>query len=54
MGNTQIDPQGRLAETGSNSALPAITLAGGVAVALGVGTMFIVRRRKSTNTGATA
>ncbi|GAA2260831.1 LAETG motif-containing sortase-dependent surface protein [Streptomyces atrovirens] len=54
VGNTQIDPQGRLAETGSNSALPAITLAGGAAVALGAGTMFIVRRRKSTNTGATA
>ncbi|MEU9602436.1 LPXTG cell wall anchor domain-containing protein [Streptomyces sp. NPDC048109] len=51
-GNTQIDPQGRLAETGSSSALPAITLAGGVAVALGAGAMFIVRRRKTTNAGA--
>ncbi|MEZ3179293.1 LPXTG cell wall anchor domain-containing protein [Streptomyces pimonensis] len=47
VGNTQIDPQGRLAETGSSSALPAIALAGGAAVALGVGTMFVARRRKS-------
>lgn len=54
VGNTQIDPQGRLAETGSSSALPTIALAGGAAVALGVGTIFIVRRRKSANTGATA
>ncbi|MFG3552567.1 LPXTG cell wall anchor domain-containing protein [Streptomyces sp. NPDC047725] len=54
VGNTQIDPQGRLAETGSSSALPTIALAGGAAVALGLGTMFIVRRRKSSSTGATA
>ncbi|MDX3404568.1 LPXTG cell wall anchor domain-containing protein [Streptomyces sp. ME01-18h] len=54
VGDTQIDPQGRLAETGSSSALPTIALAGGAAVALGVGTMFVVRRRKSANTGATA
>ncbi|MCV2458156.1 hypothetical protein OEB94_02470 [Streptomyces sp. ICN988] len=54
VGDTQIDPQGRLAETGSSSALPAIALAGGAAVALGVGTMFVVRRRKTTNTGTTA
>ncbi|RAJ46791.1 LPXTG-motif cell wall-anchored protein [Streptomyces sp. KhCrAH-43] len=54
VGDTQIDPQGRLAETGSSSALPAITLAGGAAVALGAGAMFIVRRRKTTNTSTTA
>ncbi|MFE0206899.1 hypothetical protein [Streptomyces sp. NPDC058985] len=54
VGDTQIDPQGRLAETGSSSALPTIALAGGAAVALGVGTMFILRRRKTTSTGATA
>ncbi|MCZ9341122.1 LPXTG cell wall anchor domain-containing protein, partial [Streptomyces sp. TRM76130] len=54
VGNTQIDPQGRLAETGSSSALPAIALAGGAAVALGAGAMFVVRRRRSAGTGATA
>ncbi len=53
-GNTQIDPQGRLAETGSSSALPAIALAGGAAVAVGVGAMFVVRRRKGTHPGAAA
>lgn len=44
-GNTQVVPQGHLAETGSSSALPAIALAGGAAVALGLGAVFVVRRR---------
>ncbi|MCQ6556375.1 hypothetical protein NPS70_24795 [Streptomyces sp. C10-9-1] len=44
-GNTPIAPEGRLAETGSSSALPAIALAGGAAVAVGVGATFLVRRR---------
>ncbi|MEU9995970.1 LAETG motif-containing sortase-dependent surface protein [Streptomyces sp. NPDC050848] len=38
---------GPLAETGSDSALPQIALAGGAAVALGAGAMFLVRRRKA-------
>ncbi|MFG3383716.1 LAETG motif-containing sortase-dependent surface protein [Streptomyces sp. NPDC047999] len=46
-GNTPIDPEGRLAETGSSSALPVIALAGGAAVAVGVGATFLVRRRSS-------
>ncbi|MBV2355387.1 LPXTG cell wall anchor domain-containing protein [Streptomyces sp. J2-1] len=49
-GNTQIDPQGTLASTGSSSALPTLALAGGAAVALGVGAVFIVRRRKTSGT----
>ncbi|MDX6353071.1 MAG: hypothetical protein QOF84_7861 [Streptomyces sp.] len=43
-GDTQI---GSLADTGSSSALPVIALAGGAAVALGGGAMFVVRRRKA-------
>ncbi|MEU4268546.1 hypothetical protein [Streptomyces sp. NPDC026092] len=42
---------GPLAETGSPSAVPQIALAGGVAVVLGAGAMFVVRRRR---TGADA
>ncbi|WP_308295521.1 LAETG motif-containing sortase-dependent surface protein [Streptomyces sp. MUM 178J] len=38
---------GNLAETGSSSALPQIALAGGAAVALGAGAVFVVRRRKA-------
>ncbi|WP_247614953.1 LAETG motif-containing sortase-dependent surface protein [Streptomyces tagetis] len=38
---------GTLAETGSSSALPTIALAGGLAVAVGGGAMFVVRRRKA-------
>ncbi|NEB94908.1 LAETG motif-containing sortase-dependent surface protein [Streptomyces bauhiniae] len=46
-GNTQVVPQGHLAETGSSSALPVIALAGGAAVALGLGAVFVVRRRRN-------
>ncbi|MEU9995969.1 LPXTG cell wall anchor domain-containing protein [Streptomyces sp. NPDC050848] len=38
---------GQLAKTGSNDAMPQIALAGGAAVALGAGAMFLVRRRKA-------
>ncbi|MET9516046.1 LAETG motif-containing sortase-dependent surface protein [Streptomyces sp. NPDC002994] len=38
---------GALAETGSSSAVPMFALAGGAAVALGVGAMFVVRRRQA-------
>ena len=37
---------GKLAETGSSSALPMIGLIGGVAMAVGGGAVFIVRRRR--------
>ncbi|MFB6549225.1 LAETG motif-containing sortase-dependent surface protein [Streptomyces sp. NPDC056405] len=38
---------GSLAETGSSSALPMIGLVGGLAVVLGGGAVFVVRRRKA-------
>ncbi|MGW2018362.1 LAETG motif-containing sortase-dependent surface protein [Streptomyces sp. NPDC001927] len=38
---------GPLAETGSDSAVPQIALAGGAAVVLGAGAMVVVRRRKA-------
>ncbi|MGW0791651.1 LAETG motif-containing sortase-dependent surface protein [Streptomyces sp. NPDC002911] len=43
---------GSLAETGSSSSTSVIALAGGAAVVLGAGAMFLVRRRK--NAGAAA
>ncbi|MFJ2715471.1 LAETG motif-containing sortase-dependent surface protein [Streptomyces sp. NPDC087437] len=53
-GDKQIVPQGHLAETGSSSALPMIALAGGAAVAVGAGAVFVVRRRKAGSGAATA
>ena len=38
---------GSLAETGSSSALPMISLVGGAAVVAGAGAVFVVRRRKA-------
>lgn len=46
-GNVSELPTGSLAETGSNSALPMIGLAGGLAVVVGGGAVFVVRRRKA-------
>ncbi|MFE5816598.1 LPXTG cell wall anchor domain-containing protein [Streptomyces sp. NPDC056479] len=40
-------PTGGLAETGSSSALPLFALAGGAAVAVGVGSVYAVRRRRA-------
>ncbi|MFF4761475.1 LAETG motif-containing sortase-dependent surface protein [Streptomyces sp. NPDC001292] len=54
VGDRQIVPQGHLAETGSNSALPMIAVAGGAAVAVGAGAVFVVRRRKAGSGAATA
>jgi LPXTG-motif cell wall-anchored protein len=45
-GNTP-EVTGSLAETGSSSALPVISLVGGVAVVAGAGAVFVVRRRKT-------
>ncbi|MFG2579272.1 LAETG motif-containing sortase-dependent surface protein [Streptomyces malaysiensis] len=47
-GDTEINPQGSLAETGSSSALPMIAVIGGVAMAAGGGAVFVVRRRRAT------
>ncbi|WP_327369367.1 LAETG motif-containing sortase-dependent surface protein [Streptomyces sp. NBC_01217] len=43
---------GALAETGSSSAVPVFATAGGAAVVLGAGAMFIVRRRRNGDTDA--
>lgn len=40
-------PTGNLADTGSSSALPMIGLVGGVAVVVGAGAVFAMRRRKA-------
>ncbi|MGW1253969.1 hypothetical protein ACWD5Q_01990 [Streptomyces sp. NPDC002513] len=53
-GDKPIDPAGRLAETGSSSVLPTVALVGGAAVAVGAGTVFVVRRRRAAGTGAAA
>ncbi|WP_338018076.1 LAETG motif-containing sortase-dependent surface protein [Streptomyces taklimakanensis] len=47
VGDTEIDLQGSLAETGSSSALPTIALIGGVTMAVGAGAIFLVRRRRT-------
>ncbi|MFJ9179882.1 LPXTG cell wall anchor domain-containing protein [Streptomyces sp. NPDC102360] len=46
-GNGSADTDGSLATTGSSSALPTIGLAGGAAVLLGAGAVYVVRRRKA-------
>ncbi|MFE9096087.1 LAETG motif-containing sortase-dependent surface protein [Streptomyces sp. NPDC007264] len=51
--NTQ-EVTGNLAETGSSSALPTIGLVGGLAVAVGAGALFVVRRRKGAGPDAAA
>ncbi|WP_432587895.1 LAETG motif-containing sortase-dependent surface protein [Streptomyces sp. HD1123-B1] len=51
-GNTEINPKGSLAETGSSSALPTIALIGGVAMAAGGGAVFVVRRRRTGGAAA--
>jgi hypothetical protein len=44
---SELPVSGRLAETGSSSALPMIGLIGGVAMAVGGGAVFVVRGRRS-------
>ncbi|MFJ5674436.1 LPXTG cell wall anchor domain-containing protein [Streptomyces sp. NPDC093097] len=46
-GLTKLPVTGNLAATGSSSALPTIGLVGGLAVVLGAGAVFTVRRRKA-------
>ncbi|ORT59590.1 hypothetical protein BKD26_11815 [Streptomyces sp. CB03238] len=50
-GSTPIKVEGELAETGSNSMLPTIGIAGGIAIVAGAGVVFALKRR---NSGATA
>ncbi|MDT0305874.1 LPXTG cell wall anchor domain-containing protein [Streptomyces sp. DSM 44917] len=45
-GLEELPSTGDLAETGSSSDLPLFALAGGTAVALGAGTLVLIRRRK--------
>ncbi|MCE4947443.1 LPXTG cell wall anchor domain-containing protein [Streptomyces albulus] len=47
-GLDKLPVTGNLAETGASSALPTIGLVGGVAMAVGAGAIFVVRRRKAT------
>ncbi|WP_225099723.1 LPXTG cell wall anchor domain-containing protein [Streptomyces sp. CoH27] len=53
-GATEIEPTGTLAHTGSSSMLPTIGLVGGVAVVVGAGAVFAVRRRKGAGSDAAA
>lgn len=52
-GMDKLPVTGNLAETGASSALPTLALVGGVAMVVGAGAVFAVRRRK-TNGGAAA
>ncbi|MER6307627.1 LAETG motif-containing sortase-dependent surface protein [Streptomyces sp. NPDC001657] len=50
----ELPVTGKLAETGSSSALPTVALVGGVAMVVGAGALFVVRRRKTDGNGAAA
>ncbi|MFI1737915.1 LAETG motif-containing sortase-dependent surface protein [Streptomyces sioyaensis] len=52
-GMDKLPVTGNLAETGASSALPTLALVGGVAMVVGAGAVFAVRRRK-TDGGAAA
>ncbi|MFE4367255.1 hypothetical protein ACFRMN_03180 [Streptomyces sp. NPDC056835] len=47
VGDTEIKPQGHLAETGSSSVVPVIGTVGGIAIVAGAGVMFAMKRRRS-------
>ncbi|QWQ40336.1 LPXTG cell wall anchor domain-containing protein [Streptomyces sp. YPW6] len=49
-GNTEINPEGVLAETGADSQLPVIATAGGLAILVGTGVVFALKRRRPTTT----
>ncbi|MFH8568820.1 LAETG motif-containing sortase-dependent surface protein [Streptomyces sp. NPDC017993] len=51
-GLEKLPVTGKLAETGSSSALPTLALVGGVAMVVGAGAIFVVRRRKSEGAAA--
>ncbi|WP_334664735.1 LPXTG cell wall anchor domain-containing protein, partial [Streptomyces cyaneofuscatus] len=46
VGNTEIKPEGALAQTGSDSNLPVIAAIGGVAILAGAGVVFALGRRR--------
>ncbi|WP_326619024.1 LPXTG cell wall anchor domain-containing protein [Streptomyces decoyicus] len=46
-GMDKLPVTGNLAETGASSALPTIGIVGGVAMVVGAGALFVVRRRKT-------
>ncbi|MFE1473182.1 LPXTG cell wall anchor domain-containing protein [Streptomyces cyaneofuscatus] len=46
VGNTEIKPEGTLAQTGSDSNLPVIATIGGVAILAGAGVVFALGRRR--------
>ncbi|MFF2410200.1 LAETG motif-containing sortase-dependent surface protein [Streptomyces sp. NPDC058092] len=50
--NPTAKVSGSLAETGSSSAVPVFATAGGAAIVLGAGAMFIVRRRRNGDAAA--
>ncbi|HCA85736.1 MAG TPA: hypothetical protein DEQ61_09705 [Streptomyces sp.] len=50
----ELPVTGNLAETGSSSMLPTIAAIGGVAMVAGAGAVFVVRRRRTEDMGATA
>ncbi|WP_432149653.1 LPXTG cell wall anchor domain-containing protein [Streptomyces sp. bgisy029] len=52
VGNTEIKPEGTLAQTGSDSGLPVIATIGGVAILAGAGVVFALGRRRTA--GGTA
>ncbi|PCG81847.1 hypothetical protein CIB93_33190 [Streptomyces sp. WZ.A104] len=51
-GNTEIKPEGTLAQTGSDSNLPLIATVGGVAILAGAGVVFSLGRRRKSNATA--
>nr|WSX22386.1 LPXTG cell wall anchor domain-containing protein [Streptomyces tubercidicus] len=51
-GMDKLPVTGNLAETGASSALPTLGLAGGVAMVVGAGAIFAVRRRKTDGASA--
>ncbi|WP_030254325.1 LAETG motif-containing sortase-dependent surface protein [Streptomyces violens] len=51
-GMKELPVSGKLAETGSSSALPMIAAVAGVTMAVGAGAIFVVRRRKTDGAAA--
>lgn len=52
VGNTEIKPVGSLAQTGSSSMMPALGMAGGIAIVAGAGVVFALKRRRSGDAAA--
>lgn len=52
VGNTEIKPEGTLAQTGSDSDLPLIATIGGVVILAGAGVVFALGRRRESDVSA--